>query len=172
MRHGDFLIKNEAAWAISNVAVIGTPDQLWYLVEKGAIESLCSLLFIDDAQISVLVLDSLHRVLEALPDNYDQIAQLIEASGGLDQIETLQVRFFEYIDYYFLFIEQRKQRDLRARFPTHRRLLFRDRRGKTQRTRRIQVREKPGPFESIPVLGRLWLTVNYDVNYDCTIFDQ
>ena len=51
LQKSEFKTRKEAAWAITNATSGGTPDQIRYLVEQGAIPPLCELLTVMDAKI-------------------------------------------------------------------------------------------------------------------------
>lgn len=87
---GSFLMQREAAWAISNMTLNGTPEQVKYLVENNVIEPICALLMVKDTQVMHILLEALLKILGHYKDNYQVVADQIEACGGLDTIESLQ----------------------------------------------------------------------------------
>ena len=48
---GEFQTQKEAAWAISNLTISGSKQQVAYLVQKGVIAPFCSLLNCRDTQV-------------------------------------------------------------------------------------------------------------------------
>lgn len=109
LRTGDFNTQKEGAWSVSNMTVNGTPEQIRYLIEQGAIPNMCALLGVRDTQIVQVLLDGLNNMLETSKPDYDAICRMIEDCGGLDKIEELQKHqnkqiyklAFDIIDKYF-----------------------------------------------------------------------
>lgn len=87
---GDFRTKKEAAWAVSNFTVGGTPEQVSYLVSQKAIPAMCNLLDCKDTTTIQVILDGLANVLKMAGPDAEFIATAIEEAGGLDKIEKLQ----------------------------------------------------------------------------------
>ena len=87
---GTFLMQREAAWAISNMTLNGTEEQVKYLVEHNVVEPICALLVVKDTQVMHILLEALLKILGHYKENYQQVADQIEACGGLDTIEALQ----------------------------------------------------------------------------------
>lgn len=102
-------LNREAAWAVTNLTISGAKDQVRVLIEAGAIEPMCRLLFVSDSQVVHVALDGLNNILKSLAPDYQSVADQIEACGGLDQIETLQTHenediyslAFEIVDKYY-----------------------------------------------------------------------
>jgi len=90
LQNGDFQTQKEAAWAVSNVTISGTPAQVAYMVEKGVIGPFCNLLNVRDMQIVQVVLDGLNNILKMSGPAAETICRMIEECGGLDKIEQLQ----------------------------------------------------------------------------------
>ena len=92
----EFDIQKESAWAISNATSGGTPAQILYLAENGAIPPLCNLLRVLEVKVVTVSLEGLENILRAALSAGDAIYNRIVASfnecGGLAQIEDLQVR--------------------------------------------------------------------------------
>lgn len=63
MKNGEFDVKKEAAWAISNATYGGSPSQVKYLVQCGCIQPLCMLLDAQDVKIIEVSLDGLEQIL-------------------------------------------------------------------------------------------------------------
>lgn len=109
----DFQTQKEAAWAISNLAISGSKEQVEYIVNQGVITPFCNMLSVKDAQIVQVVLDGLNNILRLIGDAADSgspdVGELIEECGGLDKIEALQSHdnqdiyrmAFSIIDTYF-----------------------------------------------------------------------
>ena len=74
---GDFKSRKEAAWAVSNICVTGSAEQVHYVAQLGIIEPLirmlkflvwlssleCSCSLLQDARIPMFVLDGLYALL-------------------------------------------------------------------------------------------------------------
>ncbi|THD27296.1 Importin subunit alpha [Fasciola hepatica] len=86
----EFLTRKEAAWAISNLTINGNVDQVRYVTEQNAVPALCKMLTERDTQVVQVVLDGLSNILAASGENLEEVTTMIEACGGLDQIEALQ----------------------------------------------------------------------------------
>ena len=93
----------EAAWAVTNLAISGTREQVQVLVAAGVIEPLCKLLDVKDPQVVHVALDGLNNILKTYESEYAVIAEEIERVGGLDKIEALQTH--ENADVYDLAYE-------------------------------------------------------------------
>lgn len=70
----------------------GSIQQLANLVQANALPSLCNLLDTKDWGITIVVLDGLSNILHAAEKmgQVDQVAMIIEETGGLDKLEALQ----------------------------------------------------------------------------------
>jgi len=96
LKHGDHKTRKEAAWAVTNATSGGTPPQIKYIIEQGAIPPLCELLSVSDAKIIQVALNGLDNILklgaaEAKRTNgANPYAIMIEECYGLDKIEYLQ----------------------------------------------------------------------------------
>jgi len=90
----EFEIQKEAAWAMSNATSGGTPDQIIYLVQQGAIAALCNLLNAQDAKIITVVLEGLDNILKVGAQRpgaiNEHILRMFSECGGLEKIEALQ----------------------------------------------------------------------------------
>lgn len=113
------MTQKEAVWAIGNIAVSGTLEQVNHLISYGVISPLCDLLSAKDPQVSFqqplvsyytgscvlllkqvhisqvvqVILNSLTSMLKLHADNKEtrtSICLQIEECGGLDRIEGLQ----------------------------------------------------------------------------------
>lgn len=85
-----FDICKEAVWAISNATGGATVEQIQYLVNLGAIESLCHLLtpkYTNSERLYDVTLSGIENILKlGLPE----YSLRVERCGGLDKIEALQ----------------------------------------------------------------------------------
>ncbi len=59
--HGEFDIRKEAVWAISNATSGGTPDQIRFMVSRHVIPPLCRLLMVPDPKVLPLLYANLPR---------------------------------------------------------------------------------------------------------------
>jgi hypothetical protein len=91
LSQGDYQVQKEAVWAVTNVALTGTPTQILFMVDCGVVKSLCKSLRLSDILVVQVALDGLFNILKKLPDHFETISQKIEECGGLDKIEELQV---------------------------------------------------------------------------------
>ena len=60
---GEYKAQKEAVWAVSNITVGGTSEQVGFLVRSGVISPLCRLLAVKDSQIVQVILDALSSTL-------------------------------------------------------------------------------------------------------------
>jgi hypothetical protein len=96
MRTGEFDIKKEACWALSNATSGGRAEHLRYLVEQGALPALCDLLSSHDAKIVKVALEAVENLLKVGKKDAERSGQknayagLVEECGGLDKLEALQ----------------------------------------------------------------------------------
>ncbi|OXB70877.1 UNVERIFIED_CONTAM: hypothetical protein H355_002592 [Colinus virginianus] len=97
LKWGDFDVRREAAWAVSNAASGGNDQQVEFLVISGCIGPLCELLKTADVKIVSVALEALENVLRVgkvqmeakkLPEN--PYCRLIEEVNGLTVLEKLQ----------------------------------------------------------------------------------
>jgi hypothetical protein len=88
----EFDIQKEAAWALSNATSGGTAEQIWYLVQCGAIPPLCSLLHVADVKVVTVALEGLENMLKAANQmgQLDRVVEMITDCGGAQAIEDLQ----------------------------------------------------------------------------------
>jgi len=88
------LVRKEAFWTISNLAVGGRPDQIQAAVGLGLIEALVEgLSFQGDAQLICAVIDGLSNVLKVgaeTSDGENRYFALMEESEGSEKLEALQ----------------------------------------------------------------------------------
>jgi len=90
LSNGEFQTKKEAAWAISNLTISGRKEQVAYVVSLNVIPPFCKLLGVNDPQVLQVVLDGINNILKLAGDDVENVANKIEACGGLDKIEGLQ----------------------------------------------------------------------------------
>jgi hypothetical protein len=60
---GDQKMKKEAVWAISNMCMSGSPEQIRYVVERGGLQRLCQSLFHDN-DIILVALDGIRQLMK------------------------------------------------------------------------------------------------------------
>jgi hypothetical protein len=92
---GDWDVKKEATWVLANAVVGGTPEQVGYLVQQGAIQGLCGILEVNDSGVVETVLDSLEAILKVGKMGPDErtlqyFCTLVEQCDGLTKLEGLQ----------------------------------------------------------------------------------
>lgn len=90
MSKGDFQTQKEAAWAISNLTIGGSKEQVARLIQEGVIPPFCELLSCKDAMVIQVVLDGINNMLKMAGPQVEQLCTMIEECGGLDKIEALQ----------------------------------------------------------------------------------
>jgi len=84
----EFKTRKEAAWAITNAANGGLPDQIRYLAMQGCIPPLCDLLTVMDAKIIQVALNGLENILRlgeqdaSMHNGLNPYAVLIEECYG------------------------------------------------------------------------------------------
>lgn len=88
----EFDIQKEAAWALSNATSGGTAEQIWYLIQCGAIPPLCSLLHVADVKVVTIALEGIENMLKAANQMglLDRVVEFISDCGGAQAIEDLQ----------------------------------------------------------------------------------
>ncbi|AED96157.1 importin alpha subunit [Arabidopsis thaliana] len=93
----DFYMKKEAVWAISNMALNGSHDQIKYMAEQSCIKQLCDILVYSDERTTILkCLDGLENMLKAgeaekNSEDVNPYCLLIEDAEGLEKISKLQM---------------------------------------------------------------------------------
>mmetsp|Transcript_7488 Transcript_7488/g.15118 ORF Transcript_7488/g.15118 Transcript_7488/m.15118 type:complete len:537 (-) Transcript_7488:493-2103(-) len=97
LQSGDFEIKKEAAWAVSNATAGGSPQQIEYIVEQGAIKPMCDLLTVQDCKMITVALDAIENILKVGQQKQQEnglaenpVVALVEQADGLRRIEALQ----------------------------------------------------------------------------------
>merc|ERR1712187_65349 len=95
--NGDFDIKKEAMWAVSNATSGGSHEQIDHLIKLGCIKPIVELLTVNDVKIVGVALEAIHNILKmgqhrqqehGMPEN--PCCALIEHADGLSKIEALQ----------------------------------------------------------------------------------
>lgn len=65
LKHGEFRSQKEAAWVVTNVTSSGTPQQIFFLIEKvGVLKPFCDLLDSKDARCVLVVLSGLKNLFQ------------------------------------------------------------------------------------------------------------
>lgn len=92
--------RKEAAWAITNATSGGSPEQIDYLVQCHALESLCSLLCSGDNKMIQVAMNGIENILKAGKaqaqarspgfEDGNKYSQIVESCGGIDTIDFLQ----------------------------------------------------------------------------------
>lgn len=57
-----YVIRKEAAWAISNAASSRSPQQIIFLVQQGCVQPLCNWLLVDNEKLVLNILEGLEKV--------------------------------------------------------------------------------------------------------------
>ncbi|CAI7996594.1 Importin subunit alpha-4 [Geodia barretti] len=88
---GKFSVQKEAVWIVSNCLAVGTPEQVKYMVEQGAVGTLCHLLasYATPSMITT-ILDGLNNTLSKAGEDSEVILTQMKEADGLDMIEKLQ----------------------------------------------------------------------------------
>ena len=68
--HDDIEIKKEAVWAVSNSTAGASAEQFGFLVEKGILKALCSVLAMKDPRILAVALEGIENVLKAGKEHF------------------------------------------------------------------------------------------------------
>jgi hypothetical protein len=84
-------VQREASWAISNMTSGGTPDQLLYVVQQGALPALCSRLHVTGPRDLVVALEAIANIFRASRrDSFtSSVVEIIHSVEGDDAIESL-----------------------------------------------------------------------------------
>lgn len=88
--HATWEVRKEAIWVVSNVATGGNKCQVQSVVECGAIDSLCSLLDINDTKMLLVALDALESILRVGQDLNKDYCSFVDECDGLEKLEQLQ----------------------------------------------------------------------------------
>lgn len=103
IRNAPSIIKVEATWAIANACRNGTPAQVRYFVEQGAVPAMCDLLGQQNVKLLQLALETIDRMLNVGQRSADErgdnnkICVFVEKCGGFDKLEHLQQHDNDYV---------------------------------------------------------------------------
>merc|ERR1711904_577112 len=93
---GEFELKKEAAWAISNATTNGTSETIKFLVSCGCIPALCNILKTLDNRIILVALEGIENILrvgeaqkQLEGSALNTFSVILNECGGLDLIEEL-----------------------------------------------------------------------------------
>ncbi|KAI5736003.1 hypothetical protein M8J77_025351 [Diaphorina citri] len=92
LENGDAKVQKEAAWIITNFTTSATKEQVSMLINHGVMVPFCNLLSSFDVKTIQVVLEGLDNLLEIALQvgELNQMALLVEESGGLEKLEALQ----------------------------------------------------------------------------------
>lgn len=92
LESGDVKVQKEAAWIVTNFTTSATKEQVSLFINQGVIGPFCNLLSSLDVKTIQVVLEGIDNLLEIAEQvgSLNQMALLIEESGGLEKIEALQ----------------------------------------------------------------------------------
>jgi len=92
LERGEFRTQLESAWAIYNICTGGTIEQAYFLLQNGALPSMCNFLKSKEPKALSLALDALGMMLEIANKmgTLDAATTIVEEVGGLDLIEQSQ----------------------------------------------------------------------------------
>jgi len=96
LTNAEYSIKNEATWAIFNVVIRSSKEQIRFMVNEGCIKVLCDLLLCSNADIVSICLVGLEKILSAAESDKEhkeviiQYIGMVDDCGGWDKIERLQ----------------------------------------------------------------------------------
>lgn len=90
MASGEWDVRKEAAWVVSNVATGGTGAHIGQLVECGAMRPLCDLLEVGDPRMVEIALDAIEAVLRAGEAAGLDFVTLLHEAEGPERLEKLQ----------------------------------------------------------------------------------
>lgn len=83
-------VRKEAIWVISNIATGGTDGQIMSIIEAGAIDSVCSILDINDTKMLLVALDAVDNILKLGVKLNKDYTSFVDECDGLEMIENLQ----------------------------------------------------------------------------------
>lgn len=91
---GEFKVKGEAAYALSNLALSGTQEQVYTLAQAGILSAVAKLLNVRHVEFLINLLTVVHAVFNSIstmkPDVLEAYKDEFEAAGGIDFVEELQ----------------------------------------------------------------------------------
>ena len=88
--HATWEVRKEAIWVVSNVCTGGNNVHVQSVVECGAIESLCSVLDINDTKMLLIALDALESILRVGQELGKDYCSFVDECDGLEKLEQLQ----------------------------------------------------------------------------------
>ena len=97
MNEGEFEIRKEVSWTITNAISGGNDEQVKFLMKEGFLDALTALLLSHDNKVVSLCLEALGRALKIgdcimnkTGSDSNPYALSLESNGGLDALEDLQ----------------------------------------------------------------------------------
>jgi len=95
IEHEEFDIRKEAAYALCNACIGSSRQTLNGLISSDVLSALCTFLDCSDVELLLNVCEALRVALAAdqgkLHDGTNESAHLIEAAGGCDKLDALQM---------------------------------------------------------------------------------
>lgn len=85
----DIEIKKEAVWAVSNCTAAASPEQFNFLVEKGILKALCSVLTMKDPRILAVALEGIENVLKAGAQHFNIVRIFLKLTNGFNRMEKI-----------------------------------------------------------------------------------
>lgn len=87
---GDWEVKKEASYVVSNILSGGSVEYATHLVNLGVVKPLVELMAVQDARVVHVALESLEAILKI--ESYDGAlaTTIVDEAGGIDKIEELQ----------------------------------------------------------------------------------
>lgn len=86
---GDFSVRRESTWVVCNAIVGATNDQMCEIVDEEVVEALLAVAHIDDAEVVVLALDSINKILVVSGEGQEYMMEWFEELGGLQLLNDL-----------------------------------------------------------------------------------
>ncbi|CAO2630547.1 Importin subunit alpha-8 [Lemmus lemmus] len=93
LKNAEFKVQKEAVWAVANFATGASQSQLIMLLHSGVLEPLLNLLTAPDMKTVAIILDIVSYFLQEADKLHEKenLCLLIEESGGIGKIESLQL---------------------------------------------------------------------------------
>jgi len=88
--HSEWEVRKEAIWVVSNIASGGSDYQIMSAVEAGAIDSVCSILNVNDTKMLLVALDAIDCILQLGMKLGKDYVSFVDECDGLSMIEALQ----------------------------------------------------------------------------------
>lgn len=79
---GEFQTQKEAAWAVSNLTISGSREQIAQLIQEGVVPPFCNLLTCQDTQVIQVTLDGINNMLKMAGPQVETLTNMIEECGG------------------------------------------------------------------------------------------